>query len=106
MRASNERTGEVLRVVDDGGEDQPRVSVRFGGAAEVLGQYGVRAVRHAVFLQIAGPHVRRDHLQIARVLLRRFGSGRLAGWAHAGPHHPHSSFGDTRLDQLAHERRG
>src|SRR4029079_10438828 len=56
VRAADEWSGQVLRIFDDVRDDQPRIAVGFGGSGEVFSQHRVRAVRHAVLLQIAGLH--------------------------------------------------
>src|SRR5262245_50846063 len=64
MRAPRIPRIEVLRVLDDGCDDQIRVAVRFVDAAEIFGDGRVAAVGDAVALQIARAHARRDHLQL------------------------------------------
>src|SRR5262245_25038823 len=64
MRAGVERLAQVLRVVDDGNDEQPLVAVwMWRQTVEVLGHRSVLAVRHAVLTQIPLAKLRRLHFQ-------------------------------------------
>ncbi len=57
VRAGDEPRREILRVLDDCCDHEPRITVGFGGAVDVLRESSVRAVGNAVLSQIAGAHV-------------------------------------------------
>ena len=62
MSACDEFVGEILRVIDDCGHGEPFRSV-IRVSIEILGDNRVFAVGHAVFSQVSGAHMRRDHFQ-------------------------------------------
>src|SRR4029077_3851824 len=64
VRTGNERRDQILRIIDDTGDDEIRIAVRFIHTRKVLGEDRVAADRNAVFPQIPGTHVRRFHFQI------------------------------------------
>src|SRR5580765_6178568 len=63
MRAADQRTSEILRIVNDAFDDQPLFARRLFDDIEVFGHRHISAIRNPVFLQISGPHARRDHFQ-------------------------------------------
>src|SRR5437016_378915 len=65
VRTADELSGEILRILDHGGDDQQRTAVSFIGAMEILGDDRIRAIRHTVLLQVTRPHVRADDFQVA-----------------------------------------
>ena len=65
MRAPDERSRQILRIFDDGVDDQPLVAVGFLHDVEILRHRRVTTVRDAVALKIARQQVGRDDLQRA-----------------------------------------
>src|SRR5712691_5750077 len=65
VRAPEETPVQVLRILNDGGQDQPGIAGRLNRAVEVFRQDRVLAVGHAVRLQVTWPHARGDDFQIA-----------------------------------------
>ena len=63
MGAGDERLSEILRIVHDGHDDEPRVSIGFIEPCEILRQRSIRAVGHSIFPKISREHSRCDHLQ-------------------------------------------
>ena len=52
-----------MRIVHDGHDDQPRVSIGFIEPCEVFRDHGIRAVGHSILSKISGEHPSCDHLQ-------------------------------------------
>src|ERR1700730_17614846 len=52
VRASDERSEQILRILDDGVDDQPSIAARFLDDVEVFGHPRVPTVRYTVGLQI------------------------------------------------------
>src|SRR5689334_712235 len=61
--ARDELLLQILRIVNDGGDDQPRIAIRLVSAIEIFRHSCVTAIRHTVLAQISGTHPRGDHLQ-------------------------------------------
>src|SRR6186997_586047 len=68
VAAGNERPGQILRVLDDGGHDKPVARDRMGKAGEVFCHGRALAVGNAIRAEPPGKHVRRDDLQSAPAL--------------------------------------
>src|SRR5262245_60447694 len=68
LRAPDQLLTQVLRVIDLRRDHDPRGAVELA-AIEELSQRRLLAVRHAVLLQIAGPHLPGDHSQRRRPVL-------------------------------------
>src|SRR5262249_44456676 len=64
LLAGHEAFAEILRIIDNTGDDQVRDAVRIN-TIEVLEQAGILAVRNAVFAQVARAHMRRYHLYVS-----------------------------------------
>src|SRR6266705_6634313 len=65
VRAPEETPVQVLRILNDGCQDQPGIAVRLNRAVEVFRQDRVLAVGYAVRLQVSWLHARGDDFQIA-----------------------------------------
>src|SRR4029453_3099226 len=63
VRACYKPRREILRIFDDCCHHEPLITVRFGGAVDVLRESGIRAVGNAVLSQIAGAQVARHDTQ-------------------------------------------
>src|SRR4030095_7053460 len=63
VRACYKPRREILRIFDDCCHHEPRITVRFGRAVDVLRESGIRAVGNAVLSQIAGAQVARHDTQ-------------------------------------------
>src|SRR5438874_1015146 len=63
--AQQKRLIQIFRVFDHARHGDPLIDIRFVVAIEVLGEFGVLAVRNAVLSKVAGLHVRGDDLQVA-----------------------------------------
>src|SRR5258705_1003998 len=64
VRAAGLPRVEVLRVIDDGRDEQVRVTVRLADAAEIFRDDSAGAVGDAVPLQVPGSHAGRHDLQL------------------------------------------
>src|SRR5258705_14020702 len=64
VRAAGVPRVQVLRVLDDGRDEQVRVTVRLADAAEIFRDDSAGAVGDAVPLQVPGPHAGRHDLQL------------------------------------------
>src|SRR5215472_2673045 len=63
VSAGDELLLQILRIVDDGRHDEPRIAIRLIGAIEILGKDRIAAIRHTVLAQISGAHVGGNHFE-------------------------------------------
>src|SRR6186713_140070 len=65
IRAGDERLGQILWILDDGGHREPDVAVPFREQIVVLTHRRARAVGHTVLAKVPRPQVRRDNFERA-----------------------------------------
>src|SRR5262245_47437080 len=65
VRARDEWLGQVLGILDDGGDGEPDVAAAFREEIVVLADGGAGAVRHTVLPEVAWPQVRGDDFERA-----------------------------------------